>query len=191
MTARETLDCIELIGANWPNWIAKLSDRQLHMLAETWATLLGDLDAALVRAAIAQYLCEAREWPPTVGQINTLARDMLARASGEDAWDAARAWREVCRALEAFGYGVAWVAERKAALPAYVVRAAEDYGLSRILMRLEENAGTDFAQFRDIFNARHNRERQNALMPPAVRQVLAGLATSLGADRKRLPDGGR
>jgi len=182
---------IERMGQHYPFWYRQLTPERICDLAEDWSMILGDLDLRVVRAALAQLLAEPREFPPSVGHINAKAREMLQRALGEPDMDAGAAWRGVCNAIEAFGYGVAWNAERRAALPDAAVRAAEDFGLMRIRTRLDENAGTDFAQFRDIYNALAARERSQRATPPAVRQLMQDLAKQLGAERERkqLPGG--
>lgn len=183
---------IRRMGEHFPFWYRALSPQSIVSMAEDWSMVVGDLDPKLVAMAIAQLLSEPRDFPPNIGHINAKARALAAQARGEvPALDAGEAWREVCRAVVGFGHGAAWDAERRERLPAAAVAAAEAFGLMRIRMRLEENAGTDFAQFRGTYEALAAREVAQRNTPPAVRQVLAGLAASLSAGHKRLPEGGR
>lgn len=193
MTAQECLDTIEVIGANWPFWIRALSDRQITLLASSWATVLADFDARIVHAALAQYMGEAHEFAPQVGQLKALAQQMIDGARGETIIDAGEAWRLACNAVIGFGHGAYWDAERKDKLPAEVVKAAEHFGLMRIRERLADQEATNFAQFRDIYNQLAQRERSQRATPPAVRQLMQDLAKQLGAERarKQLPGGER
>lgn len=183
---------IKRMGEHFPFWYRALSAQSIVSMAEDWSMILGDLEPRIVAAAIAQLLAEPRDFPPMVGHINVKARELAARARGDaPEMDAGEAWRRVCQAVTGFGNGAAWDAERRAALPAAAVRAAEDFGLMRIRTRLDENAGTDFAQYRDIYNALAQRERSQRATPPAVRQLMQDLAKQLSAerDRKQLPGG--
>lgn len=178
---------IKRMGEHFPFWYRALSAQSIVSMAEDWSMILGDLEPRIVAAAIAQLLAEPRDFPPMVGHINVKARELAARARGDaPEMDAGEAWRRVCQAVTGFGNGAAWDAERRAALPPAAVRAAEDFGLMRIRMRLEENAGTDFAQFRGIYEAHARRDAQQRNTPPAVTAAIESVAArlKLGAPRK-------
>ena len=63
-------------------------------------------------------------------------------------------------------------------------------GLRRIRNRLEQDAGTDFAQFRDTFNAISKRATVERNMPPMVHNVIAALAAAWDMKRLAAPKGG-
>jgi len=181
-----TLDAVALITRlqpHFPFWARTLTDQSRADLAEDWAAILGDLDAQVVKAAIAKLLSTKREFPPGIGEINETARAMLDTAKNGETMDAGEAWSRVCRAVTGFANGAAWDAALKAALPEEAVKAAEDFGLMRIRMRLEENAGTDFAQFRGMYETYARRRREQSALPPVIREQMAQLAEAWSTKR--------
>jgi len=170
---------IERLGAHFPHWYKALSPSQIGDMAEDWQMILGDLDLKVVGVAIARLLAQPRQFPPTVGDINEAARLNAL----EKPMDAGDAWSGVCAAVQ---YG-RWEPALKERLPLAAVKAAEAFGLDRIRTRLTENAGTDFAQFRGIYESMQGRERAAATLPPAIREQFAQLAAAL--DAKRLGPG--
>lgn len=183
MTTSDAMNCIELLAANYGFWASRLTDRQMALLAQTWATQMGDLDAKVVNAALAKLLSTAREYPPDVGTVNETARAMLDTAQNGEMMDAGQAWRKVCGAVTGFANGVAWDASRKSALSEEAIKAAEDFGLMRIRMRLEEDEGTNFAQFRGMYETYSRRRREQRALPPAIREQMAQLAGAFDAKR--------
>lgn len=181
-----TLDAIALITRlqpHFPFWARTLSDQARADLAEDWAAILGDLDAQVVKAAIAKLLSVKREFPPGIGEINETARALLDTAQNGEVMEAGQAWRKVCNAVTSFANGVAWDANRKAALPEEAIKAAEDFGLMRIRMRMEEDEGTNFAQFRGMYETYARRRREQRALPPAIREQMAQLAAAFDAKR--------
>lgn len=170
---------IERLGAHFPFWFKALTPTQIGDMAEDWQMILGDLDLKVVGMAIARLLAQPRQFPPTVGDINEAARLNAL----EKPMDAGDAWAGVCAAIR---WGQ-WEPTLKERLPVAAVKAAEAFGLERIRNRLVEQAGTDFAQFRGIYEAMQSRERATLTLPPAIREQFAQLAAAL--DAKRLGPG--
>ena len=114
----------------------------------------------------------------------------MAEAEGIPQVDAGEAWRRVTRAVVGSGYGAVWDPSAKAQLTAEEVAAGEAFGLLRMRTRLEENAGTDYAQFRGIYEAYAKRASEARNTPPMVRTLLAELAAGFDAKRLAAPKGG-
>lgn len=175
---------------HFPFWGAKLNDERIANLAEDWAMVLADLEPMEVSAALASLLSQKREFPPGIGEINETARGLIAKAQGEVEIAAAEAWQRVTRAVVSDGYGAMWDASLKARLTPVEIAAGEAIGLRRIRNRLEEDAGTDFAQFRDTFNAISKRATTERNMPPMVHNVIAALSAAWDMKRLAAPAGG-
>jgi len=178
------------LADHFPFWGAKLSDERIANLAEDWAMVLADLEPREVSAALATLLSQKREFPPGVGEVNEAARGLIAKAQGEIEIAAAEAWQRVTRAVVSDGYGAMWDASLKARLTPAEIQTGEAIGLRRIRNRLEEDAGTDFAQFRDTFNAISKRATVERNMPPMVHNVIAALAAAWDMKRLAAPAGG-
>ena len=122
-------------------------------------------------------------------RIANLAEDW-AMVLGEIEIAAAEAWQRVTRAVVSDGYGAMWDASLKARLTPAEIQTGEAIGLRRIRNRLEQDAGTDFAQFRDTFNAISKRATVERNMPPMVHNVIAALAAAWDMKRLAAPKGG-
>lgn len=170
---------IERVGAHFPHWYNALSPSQIGDAAEDWQMILGDLDPKVIGMSIARLLSVPRQFPPTAGDINEVAR-MNALEKPMDAGDA---WAGVCAAVQ---WGQ-WVPRLKDVLPQAAVKAAEAFGLERIRNRQIEQAGTDFAQFRGTYEAIQGRDKAAAILPPAIREQFAQVAAALDAKRLAAP----
>lgn len=178
---------IDRLRTHFPFWGRTLTAQSHADLAEDWAMILEDVSPQYVSVALASLLAEEREFPPNIGNVNTKARKLMAEAEGIPQIDAGEAWRRVTRAIVGSGYGAVWEPSAKAQLTPEEIQAGEAFGLLRVRTRLEENAGTDYAQFRGIYEAYAKRSSESRNMPPMVRNMLAGLAAALDAKRLAAP----
>lgn len=178
---------IDRLRTHFPFWGRTLTAQSHADLAEDWAMILEDVSPQYVSAALASLLAEEREFPPNIGNVNTKARKLMAEAEGIPQIDAGEAWRRVTRAIVGSGYGAVWEPSAKAQLTPEEIQAGEAFGLLRVRTRLEENAGTDYAQFRGIYEAYAKRASEARNTPPMVRNMLAGLAAALDAKRLAAP----
>ena len=178
---------IDRLRTHFPFWGRTLTAQSHADLAEDWAMILEDVSPQYVSAALASLLAEEREFPPNIGNVNTKARKLMAEAEGIPQVDAGEAWRRVTRAIVGSGYGAVWEPSAKAQLTTEEIAAGEAFGLLRVRTRLEENAGTDYAQFRGIYEAYAKRASEARNTPPMVRNMLAGLAAALDAKRLAAP----
>jgi len=178
---------IDRLRTHFPFWGRTLTAQSHADLAEDWAMILEDVNPQYVSAALASLLSDEREFPPNIGNVNTKARKLMAEAEGIPQIDAGEAWRRVTRAIVGSGYGAVWEPSAKAQLTAEEIQAGEAFGLLRVRTRLEENAGTDYAQFRGIYEAYAKRASEARNTPPMVRNILAGLAAAFDAKRLAAP----
>ena len=181
---------IDRLRTHFPFWGRTLTAQSHADLAEDWAMILEDVSPQYVSAALASLLAEEREFPPNIGNVNTKARKLMAEAEGIPQVDAGEAWRRVTRAIVGSGYGAVWEPSAKAQLTTEEIAAGEAFGLLRMRTRLEENAGTDYAQFRGIYEAYAKRASEARNTPPMVRTLLAELAAGFDAKRLAAPKGG-
>lgn len=187
MNLDQCLAVVNRLRTHFPFWGRTLTTQSAADLAEDWAMILEDVDPKFVSAALASLLAEEREFPPNIGNVNTKARKLMAEAEGIPQIDTGEAWRRVTQAVVGSGYGAVWEPSAKAKLTGEEVQAGEAFGLLRIRTRLEENAGTDYAQFRGIYEAYAKRASDARNTPPMVRSILAQLAASFDAKRLSAP----
>jgi hypothetical protein len=150
---------------------------------KAYAPLLVDIDAQALMLACNQHAAESK-WFPSVAEIREKAQAMTTTADGRP--DAGGAWRELADALKIGASGPEWRTARENLHPA-VVEAAEQFGFDRFVMRMTENAGTDFAQFRSIYETVCKRRDSEQRMLPEVRAYVAQLGDAMRAERKALP----
>lgn len=160
----------------YPN--AKLNDAAVAAYIDG----LAEYDLDTIRVAMNQHHAES-EWFPALSQIRNKIHELTRIA--DDRPDAAAAWRELAGCLHIGPSGPTWARPRAEIHPA-VVAAAEAFGLDRFVQRLTENSGTDFAQFRTMYESLAQRRDQQARMLPATRDYVAALAERLRADRPAL-----
>lgn len=181
---------IDRLRKHFPYWGRTLSESDQADLAEDWSAVLADIEPKLVSAALVTLLAEPREHPPMVGVVNARARELAERSEGVPQISAGEAWQRVTRAVVSDGYGAMWDASQKARLTPAEIQAGEAIGLRRIRNRMEDDAGTDFAQFRDIYAVMIGRATAERNMPPMVRSVLAEIAQAWDAKRLSAPKDG-
>ena len=181
---------INRLRKHFPYWGRTLTAGDQVDLAEDWAAVLADVEPKLVSAALVTLLAEPREHPPGLGVVNDRARKLAERAEGTPEVSAGEAWQRVTRAIVSDGYGAMWDAGQKARLTPAEIQSGEAIGLHRIRNRKEEDAGTDFAQFRDIYAVMIGRATAERNMPPMVRSVLAEIAQAWDAKRLSAPKDG-
>lgn len=92
-------EMLHLLGAAkmlWPSWRDAPSDpREWGLMADVWLTVLEDLDADLVYAALSVLAADGRDFVPPAGVVRRHAILLRARASGDLPPGVDEAWREV------------------------------------------------------------------------------------------------
>jgi hypothetical protein len=118
MTAKEVAQLLSIIGNIFPNFNPKNIDTCL----EAWTMVLCDEDGERIRHALAMYVKADHEFPPTPGQLITLAKPKPVYMNELEAWSLVR--KAICNGI----YG----AEAEfAKLPPEVQRAVGDPGQLR------------------------------------------------------------
>jgi hypothetical protein len=158
---------------------------------ELWLEIGGDIDDNFWIAAVNQIIADAKDnFPPSVGMIRGKALALMARAQPEADIDAARAWQQLARYLISDGVhgGPAWRngSDNADNVHPLARTAAQRFGERRFVNRMEDDNGTDFAQFRGIFEALQKREAETVNMLPAVRNMLRQLGNGLADTSRQL-----
>lgn len=168
MTRQEIAVLVALAAGNHPHV------QDLGATADLWLMMLGDLPFDVAKTALGKVLATSRFFP-TVAEIREAAASLRPAGAPEPEL----AWAEVLDQIRRVGaYGTpVW------SHPA-VGRAAEAlYGgwLKLCENLMTETLGVDRAHYMRIYATLAQREREAALLPPAVREMAAQLAAGMAA----------
>ena len=139
---------------------------------DAWYEMVKDLPAALVLEAIKSHAA-THTFAPSIAEIRTAVMDA---ALPENRIDADEAWSYVRRAIAKYGY-----TQKQRALssmPEPVAQCVERFGWREIC--LSENVDVVRGQFLRAYERGISRRRNDALVPLAVRERLAALASGVG-----------
>lgn len=178
-TFEQVLQVVTVLNAMFAKDVAFLTEDQFAARAATYARLLADIDADMLGLAVDQYIAGGGRDYPSVKQLRDMALS-LAQAA-DDAPDAASAWRMACNAVEPWLGGGTYKVGALGALHPRVAKAIELYGLHRIALREDANAGTDFAQWRGLYESLAHRADEQARWLPQVRERIALMRAEMDA----------
>ena len=147
---------------------------------DAYFEMLKDLSYDLAAAAVKKIIA-TDEYPtlPTIGKI----RQAAAEISRGHILSAPEAWGMVLKAVHEYGYYRE--GEALAALPEQVAEVVRWMGFQTICM--SEKISVDRGQFLRMYETHQKREQEQALLPPAVRDMMKQLAGGM----KMLGDGER
>ena len=167
------------LTAMYPKDVAFLTQEQINLRTQIYIDLLRDISDDVLTLAVNQYIAGGGVSYPTVKQLRDMALS-LAQAA-DDAPDAASAWRMACNAVEPWLGGGTYKVGALGALHPRVAKAIELYGLHRIALREDANAGTDFAQWRGLYESLAHRADEQARWLPQVRERIALMRAEMDA----------
>jgi hypothetical protein len=163
----------------YPQDVAFLTEKQMDLRTQIYVDLLRDISDDMLTLAVEQYIAGGGTKYPTVKQLRDMALTMAQAA--DDAPDAATAWRQACNAVEPWMDGAQWRTGAKEKLHPRVIKAIDAYDMRRIAIRQEQNAGTDFAQWRGLYESLAARADEQARWLPQVRERVALMRAELDA----------
>ena len=136
---------------------------------DAYFEMLHDLPYEVATAAVKKIIA-TDEYPtlPTIGKI----RQAAAEISRGHILSAPEAWGMVLKAVHEYGYYRE--AEALASLPEHVAEVVRWMGFQTICM--SEKISVDRGQFLRMYEVHQKREQEQAVLPPAVRDVIKQLA---------------
>lgn len=199
MKKSEVVQLVTAAAACFP----MMQTKELDPVNAAWFDMLGDLPFDLATASLKKVLSTAKFFP-TVAEI----REAAASLKPQDMPDAELAWAEVWKAITTHGwtdtpeslksaddttvfmtFSVPW--DFSHPVIAKVVKAMWGSWAATCRECQTETAGVQRAQFQRMYQTMTKREREAALLPPAVQEFarLAGekmRLLTLPADRQPL-----
>lgn len=132
--------------------------------AELWYRQLEDIPYTVAELALNKWVA-TEKWSPSIAEF----RKAAAEVSTAEVKEWGEAWEMVCKAISR--YGSYQEAEALAALPELAARAAKQIGWRNLCF--SENVPADRANFRMIYERLAERQKQDAQLPPALRDMIA------------------
>lgn len=167
MTKQQISVLIALTAANFPN----MQERDMRPTANLWQELLSDIPFEVAKAAIIKILATARFWP-TVAEI----REAAAAITNPHILSPAEAWALVEQANDRYGYYRA--EEGMKSLPPLVQTIVKSLSGFREVCASEE-PGVVRGQFMKMYDQYAAREREKAVLPSDILELVEGKAKLL------------
>lgn len=181
MTKKDVAGLLALLQTEYPQSFGRLNSQQMQAKANLWSEMLADCDGRIVMAAVKSLLSEAREFAPTIGEVQTRAREITAAQDMTET----EAWSLVSRACANGLYGYQ---EEYAKLPAEVQRAVGTPEQLREWAMIDSDTLQTVvaSNFMRSYKVAKKRESFMQSLPAEVRQMLTDAAGKLA-----LPKGGQ
>lgn len=167
----------------YPYHAEKIGERAYERQLTHYVEQLAHFDARVLQAAAKQHVAASAFYPAVselVAAADTLT-NLARRAIGDEPPDAAAAWQLCAKIVVNDG---APDCEKLKRLHPLVAKAIEAFGLTRFYNRMIDDEPTNFAQFRDIYNAYLKRSETEAKMLPMSNAVIAQLAKAMNVNRR-------
>lgn len=175
MTRQEAVKLVAFAAANFPG----IQEKDMRPTAALWQKMLEDIPYEVVEKALIKVLTTTKHWP-TVAEI----REAAASLTNPALPSAAEAWGEVVRAIEEYGYYRE--AEALAALSLPVRKVVECIGWQEICAC--EEADVIRGQFRRMYEAEETREKERAVLPEPLKQLIGDAAKKLPEPKPLRPE---
>lgn len=161
MKPDEIKTLVAMTLANFPN----MQERHMSPTVALWQQMLSDIPFNVAKAALIKVLATAKFWP-TVGEI----RETAVQLTSPNVLSAPEAWAQVIKAIR-YDYS-------SDKLDPVVRKAIEGFGgLNGI--GYSENIDVVRGQFLKVYEQYANRERDAAVMPASVRDLIGDTVKSL------------
>ena len=170
MSYKETLQIMAILKTAYPNYYR--DGGNLEQAANLWAELFKDDDSTIVAAAVKAFIVnDEKGFPPVIGQIKTLVRNLT---SPEELTEL-EAWELVKRAIRNSGYNAKSEYEK---LPPMIQRLLGSPATLREWAMMDSDVvhSVIASNFQRSYRARAKSEREFMALPQPTRDLLSQLA---------------
>lgn len=180
MTEQETIRIVTLIVMSYPSSEKFKDETSLKGMVAAWRVFFADDNAQLVELAVQKHI-NVNKWPPSVAEI----REQIISIVRPDIVPPDVAWSAVCDLL--YAYGEFSSPNLYSVLPELVARTVETIGWSKLyslhINRYGRNAdGMDRVAFMDLYKPAYEREREQAMLPEAIKTICEKKRQEIGGD---------
>lgn len=176
MQKSECMRLLFIIRAAYPKYFEKQSKADVEAQVEVWHSLLEDYEYEPVAAGLKLYMAnENSGFPPSPGQvIDRIPRPEVETLEPMEAWAMVR---------KAMGRGIYNAEEEYAKLPPVVQRAVGSPRNIEMWAMLDADTNSSVTQsnFIKAYASAVAREKEDAKMPKAVRELITKMTPKLGA----------
>ena len=170
MTVAEVAKILTLMASAWPSF--EPSDDKVRL----WHELFGDISYQVAMVAVKKLMLSSK-YLPTIAELR---KEVLAvTTAAEDRITPAEAWGMVVHAIR--DYGSYREADALKSLPESVAKTVRYIGWRELC--LCEEPDVIRAQFMRMFDQVATRRREEALLPPAMRETIGQLASKMDIRR--------
>lgn len=166
MKKTETVQMMAVINAAFPNM------QVTEAMVSLWHELLRDLSFDIAKMAVKKLILES-PFPPTIADVRKRAVEIMTPS--EDKIDASEAWGEVITAISFYGYYRE--SEALASMSPRTAKVAKYMGWQEICT--SERPDVVRGQFLKMYETVANREKQDRLLPAAMRDEIQRLAEGM------------
>ena len=177
MNRMETIQVITLLAGNYDS-IASKDKTQKDLMIATWLECLGDLDYRLVLQAVKKSIINS-PYPPTIHEIRKNAIEMLNPTTKKTAIEG---WNE---ALQMISNGLYMTQEQFEKYSPEVRRFFGSVNQVRQLAMLDSDTinSVTKGQFLKQYDVLVQRDREEKILPDAMKQLIGGLANKFTLDK--------
>lgn len=176
MTRKDTLAILAVLQAEYPQSFSKLDDAQMSAKVGLWTEIFSEDDPQLVFGAVKALLTSDREFAPNIGQI----REKMHQLSSPDALTETEAWALVSKACQNGIYGYKTEFDK---LPPEVQAAVGSPEMLKAWANMDEDEVQSVvaSNFMRSYKVTSRRAKEKALLPPEVKELLAGMTVNMAA----------
>ena len=174
VTFDQTKEILTHLQIEYPQSFSKLDYRQMQAKLQLWAEEFAQDDYRIVSAAVRVLIRSSREFAPNIGQI----REKMYQLSNPDALTETEAWALVSKACQNGTYGHK---EEFNKLPPEVQAAVGSPEMIKqwAAMDADEVESVVASNFMRSYKVHAKRKQEMGLVPPEIRELLAGMTTKM------------
>ena len=176
MTPQEINQLLKITTANYPN----MQERDLKPTAELWLLMLTDIPFEVAKKAVIKVLSTAKFFP-TIAEI----REAAVMITQPYIPSAPEAWGQVIKAVK--NYGFYRELEALESLPPSVAKTVRQIGWRDICH--SEEPDVIRGQFRRAWEAQTTRDKELAVIPNDIRNLITSTTKQLGSGLKLVSGG--
>lgn len=174
MTREETTAIMGVLKTAYPSFYRGMTRQEALNAISLWTEMFAHDRADVVTAAVKALIKTRKEgYPPTVGEVS----DKIRELTQGDGLTRIEAWNLVAKACQNSLYGAE---EEFAKLPPLVQKTVGSPNqLKEWAMMDADTFSVTGSHFQRSFEIMQKREQELSLLPPDIRERLAGLTTKL------------
>lgn len=189
MTQKETIKLIGIITMAYPNFDKFKDENHIRSMVAVWADIFSEDNAGLVGLAVKQHISTSK-WPPSIAEI----RELMTRIQHPDIIPPDEAWAVVAKYLSVAGEYCHRDYHRE--LPAAIAETIDAIGYGQLYAMhvayargSASKAGLDRVAFLQAYEEKVERQRKQAMLPPALRERIEAVSAAQSDGSRRLIEG--